>query len=126
LAAPDTLNPFLWRGVVETAGAYIVQELNLASPDPAGTRAAVFRKPDPDPALDIARRTPVFQEFLRFSQYPLWRVTSWPQLENGRLVELFDMRFGTPVSPGFMAKAIVDGHGQVVETDFRFGTPRAR
>jgi hypothetical protein len=36
------------------------------------------------------------------------------------------MRFGTPVAPGFMAKAIVDGRGQVVQSDFTFGIPRPR
>jgi inner membrane protein len=125
-AGPDSWNPLLWRGVVETSGSFVVQELNLVTPDPLAGRPSLFHKPDPDPAMDAARRTRVFQEFLHFNQLPLWRVTTWPQLENGRVVEVFDMRFGTPVSPGFMAKAIVDGRGQVVESDFTFGTPRPR
>jgi hypothetical protein len=104
----------------------VVQELNLAAPDPLAARPVLFHKPDPEPAIDSARRTRTFQEFMRFNQLPLWRATTWPHLENGRLVELFDMRFGTPASPGFMAKAVVDGRGQVVETDFKFGTPRPR
>ena len=125
-AGPDAWNPFQWRGVVETSDAFVVQELNLAAPDPLAARPTLFHKPDPDPAMDAARRTRTFQEFLRFNQLPLWRVTTWPHLENGRLVEVFDMRFGTPASPGFMAKVIVDGRGQVVESDFKFGTPRPR
>ena len=126
IATPDAVNPFYWRGVVETSGAYTVQELNLAAPDPWSARPTIFHKPDPDMALDTARRAPVIQAFLRFSLYPLWRVTPWPEIENGRLVEVFDMRFGSPASPGFMARAIVNGSGQVVESAFRFGTPRAR
>jgi inner membrane protein len=125
-AAPDAWNPFLWRGVVATSGAFVVQDLNLAAPDPLSAHPAIFHKPDPDPAIDASRRTHTFQEFLRFNQLPLWRVTTWPQLENGRQVEVFDMRFGTPVAPGFMAKAIVDGRGQVVQSDFTFGIPRPR
>ena len=53
-------------------------------------------------------------------------MTPWPAIENGRLVEVIDMRFGTPLSPGFMARAVVNGRGEVVETAFRFGGPRHR
>jgi inner membrane protein len=126
IATPDSVNPMRWRGVVETDGAYVVQEVNLALPDPAAARPEVFHKPDPEPAIEAARRANTFQEFLRFSQFPLWRVTPWPAIENARLVEVFDMRFGTPVAPGFMASAVVDGRGTVVETRFHFGSPRPR
>jgi inner membrane protein len=125
-AAPDTLNPFRWRGVVETSNAFVVQDLNLVAPDPLAARPVVFHKPDPDPAIDAARRDPVIREFLAFAQIPLWRVSPWQELENGRLVEVFDMRFGSPAAPGFMARAILNGRGQVVRTDFAFGSPRAR
>jgi inner membrane protein len=126
MALPDVVNPFHWTGVVETAGAYVVQDMNLASADPAASRFTVFHKPDPSPALDAARHTRAFQEFLRFSQAPLWRVTPWPSIENGQLVEVFDMRFGTPMAPSFMARAVVDERGQVVESGFQFGRPKVR
>ena len=73
-----------------------------------------------------ARRTAVFQSFLRFSQYPLWRVTPYPEVENGRLVEVFDLRFGTPLAPGFVARAILDSRLQVTESSFSFGVARPR
>ena len=60
------------------AGAFVIQDLNLAN-DPGGARGTVFHKPDPEPAIEAARRTTVFQGFLRFSQFPLWRVTPYPQ-----------------------------------------------
>jgi len=125
-AAPDALNPFRWRGVVETSSTYVVQDLNLASPDPLSVRPVLFHKPDPDPALAAARRDATIREFLRFAQFPLWRITPWPEIENGRVVEVFDMRFGTPSAPGFMAKAILNGRGEVIQSEFQFGTPRAR
>ena len=125
-ASPDILNPFRWRGVVETPDAFVVQDLNLIAPDPLAARPVTFHKPDADPAIDTARRHPVIREFLAFNQIPLWRVTPWPEIENGRLVEIFDMRFGSPAAPGFMARAILNGRGEVVETAVQFGTPRAR
>ena len=124
-ATPDPVNPMKWRGIVETPGAYVIQDLNLAT-DPGSARGNLFHKPDADPAIDAARRTTTFQAFLRFSQYPLWRVTPYVALENGKLVEVFDLRFGTPLVPGFLARAVVDSRLQVVESSFQFGAVRPR
>ena len=124
-ALPDPANPFKWRGLVETDDSYVVQDVNLAF-DPGVARGTFFHKATPEPAMEAARGTVVFQVFLGFSQFPLWRVTPNPAVENGRVVEVFDMRFGTPSSPGFMARAVVDPHMQVVESTFQFGPPRPR
>jgi len=126
MASPDAANPFLWRGVVETQGSFFVEDVNLAWPDPSEARPAVFRKPDPEPAIEVARQSEAIRAFLEFAQYPLWRVTPWTEMENSRLVELFDMRFGSPAAPGFMASAVVNGNGQIVRSSFGFGTPRPR
>jgi hypothetical protein len=88
------------------------------------TRAQIFYKPDADPALDAAARTPVFREFLRFNQFPLWRISPAPNLEGGKVVELYDLRFGTPAAPGFQATAVVDARLRVVDASFRFGALR--
>ena len=123
-AFPD-INPWRWHGLVETPDFYAVADVDLTENfDP--THAAIFHKPEPDPALDAARRTHVFQEFLRFSQFPLWRVSPAPDLENGKLVEVLDMRFGNPLAPGFMASALVDSRLRVVRTDYRWGMQRPR
>jgi inner membrane protein len=119
LAVPG-LNPLEWRGVVETRESYLVSDLDLTEPFHP-ERAEVFYKPSPDPAIDAAHRTLTFQTFLAFNQLPLWRVAPTAQPENGRLVELFDMRFGTPNQPGFMTGAVVNGQGQVVSTTFQLG-----
>jgi len=124
-ALPSAVNPFLWRGLVETGGFYALASVNLADEfDPA--RATIFHKPDAEPALQAASRAPVIQEFLPFAQFPLWRVTPADQPENARLVEVFDLRFGTPQEPGFRASALVDSRLQVVRTSFGFGKVRPR
>jgi inner membrane protein len=124
-AMPNPANPWRWRALVETNGFYAVEDWNLLGDfDP--TQAAIYHKPEPDPAIESARRTRVFQEFLRFSQFPLWRVSPVPEPENGRLVEVIDMRFGTPADPGFMVGAVIGPRGQVVRTYFRFGRIRPR
>jgi inner membrane protein len=114
-AMPDAINPLHWRGLVETADFYVVPEINLAGEfDP--TRAEVIPKPDPDPAIDAASRTVTFREFLRFVQYPLWRVLVVPDREGAKEVRLMDLRFGT-----FMARAVVDARGKVSNESFTLG-----
>ena len=76
--------------------------------------------------MDAARLSAAFQGFLGFSQYPLWRVTPYPGLETGKLVEAFDLRFGTPLVPGFLARAVVDSRMRVVESSFQFGAARPK
>jgi inner membrane protein len=124
-AAPDAANPFRWRGLVETGDFYAVEDVNLAGEFDPG-RGAVFHKPEPDPAIEVAGRTPAFQEFLRFSQFPLWRVSPVPEPENGKLVEVIDMRFGTPLAPAFKVSALLTPKFEVLQTWFQFGALRPR
>jgi inner membrane protein len=124
-ALPDPANPLRWRGLVETTDFYAVEDVNLLSDfDP--TRATIFHKPDPDPALDAARATHAFRVFLGFSQFPLWRVSSLPEPEDSREVQVLDLRFGTPLAPGFRATATLNSRLQVQRTDFQWGTLRPR
>jgi len=123
MVGPDGMDPWSWRGVVETGDFYAVAPLHLGREfDPA--RAAIFHKPDPDPAIDVARRSETVSRFLEFSQFPLWRVSPAPQPEGAKLVEIFDMRFGTPSNPSFMVSALVSNRLQVLETHLSYGRPR--
>jgi inner membrane protein len=125
LAAPDAASPWRWHGVVETRDFYAVEDFSLAAEfDP--TRASIFHKPDPNPAIEAAKRTAVFQEFLRFSQFPLWRVLPVPELPDARQVEVVDLRFGSPQAPAFAATALVNGRGQVLQASFDYGRLRPR
>ena len=124
-ALPHAANPLQWRGIVETRDFYAVEDVNLAGEfDP--TRAAIFRKPEPDAAMESAARTEAFRRFLQFAQYPLWRVSPASDPENSRTVELLDMRFGTPREPGFVATALVDERNRVLKSSFTFGRARPR
>ena len=119
-AIPDAAAPWRWRGLVETAEFFAVCDVNLTREfDP--TKATILHKPDPQPALDAARLLPDVQEFLRFSLYPFWRVSPEPEPENGKLVEVMDLRFGDPQDPAFVAAALLDSKLRVVRTSFRFG-----
>jgi inner membrane protein len=124
-ALPSPGNPLRWRGLVETGVSYDVEDVNLAGEfDP--TRGTIFHKPEPNPALEAARHTAAIQEFLRFARFPVWRVTPVSEPENGQRVDVLDMRFGTPLAPGFMASAVLDSNLRAVETSFTFGAARPR
>ena len=119
------MNPMRWRGLIETREFYQMPEVDLAGPFDPGS-SMPFYKPGPDPAIEAARRNPAFQTFLTFSQFPLWKVTPVPEPQNGKRVEVFDIRFGTPLQSGFTMSGIVDPRGEVVQTSFRFGIPPPR
>ena len=124
VAALAAENPFRWRGLIETADSYVIEEVNLlAEFNPS---AHPYYKPEPSPVIDTARRTEVFQEFLRFAQFPLWQITPVDEVEGGTRVEALDLRFGSPQQPGFVATAILDAHQQVTRAWFQFGPPRPR
>lgn len=124
-AFPHFANPFQWTALVEGNGFVSSQRIHLLRPyDPAG--GAVYYAPEPSPALDAARRTVVFQRYLRFAQFPFWRVTPLDTPEGAVKVEAMDLRFGDPSAPRFAATAIVDRAGRVLEEDFSFGPFRLR
>jgi hypothetical protein len=108
-----------WNGIVETPGFWAFPAVNLAEDfDP--TRVRILEKPEPGPAFEAARSTPAFQAFLGFSQYTLWRLLPSAQIENGKRVEAYDLRFGSPASPAFFAHALLDGNLKAIESSFHF------
>lgn len=116
-AFPVSTTPLRWRGVVEGANFYAVYDLNLLDEfDPSAGR--MFYKPDASAAIEAARRTRTFEEFLRFSQYPFWQVTPVDVPESGVRVEAMDLRFGIPPNPHFVATAIVDRNLRVQDARF--------
>ena len=99
LAVPVGINPFVWRGIVETGDVVRILPVSLRG-EFDSKAARVFQQSPPGPAIDAARRTHPFQVFLRFSRAPFWKATS---VDGGTLVELIDLRFGSPDAPGFGA-----------------------
>jgi inner membrane protein len=118
-AIPTRSNPWRWRGVAEGDGFVTIVPVDLAGDfDPRDGR--IDYSAPPSPAIDAARRSLSFQGFERFSQLPYWKTTP---LTTGTLVELIDLRFGTPEHPGFEARAIVTASGEVREPTITFGAP---
>ncbi len=109
-AMPNGSNPLRWRGLVETGTEVLTIPILLSEEFDPGQAEVDYPAPD-SPALEAARRSPLFQPLLRFDQLPFWVVT--PQ-EGDFLVRLVDMRFGTPRQQGlFSFTALVSSDGRV-------------
>ncbi len=118
-------NPFVWSGLVETPGFYMLHRVNLLEQfDPTAGR--IFYKPEHVPAMDAAKQTRPFQVFLAFAQYPYWQTGPADEPAGATIVEVTDLRFGAPPAPGFVARALVGPDLRVLESDFSYGFSRRR
>ena len=114
-----------WHALAETADGFSLQDVDLLGEfDPSAGR--VFYKPEPSPMIDAARRDAVFQQFLRFAQYPYWQLTPADEPQGATRVEAMDLRFGDPLAPGFVCTAIVDANQRVLRSWFQFGRAAPR
>jgi inner membrane protein len=119
-AMPEGVSSLRWRGIVETPDSLLDVPVDLTGDFDPGAGRIAYPAPE-SPALDAARATAPFQEFVKFNQVPFWRVT---QMDDLVRVDLIDLRFGTPWQPGFaVATALVTPDGHVRETHFGMSLP---
>lgn len=90
-ALADPANPFRWRGLVEGEGFMSEHDLNLLGEFDPEAGEVTFQ---PENVPEAARRTPEIQTFLKFAQWPVWRVIPVDEPEGGRRVSVTDLRFG--------------------------------
>ncbi len=122
-AFPEFANPMRWTAVVELPNSYWLSSVNLMQEFDPGAGRTFFKAPF-TPELEAARKTTPFQIFAQFNQWQLWRVVPMPSPEGAVKVQLFDLRFGDPVEPGFIAEADVLPGQRVEGAEFRFSSPK--
>jgi len=124
-ALPNVFWPLSWRGLIVQPDEYglvpvdLLQEFNPLATD-------YLQRNPPTPATEAASRSAPFQGFLQFVQYPYWTETPAPEPEGAAVVKLYDLRFGNPRAPGFVATAVVGPGGDVLSSRFTFGEARPR
>jgi inner membrane protein len=112
-----TASIWKWKGIVEGMDFATILLVDLSLPfDPTAGRTE-YQAP-PSPAIEAARSTDAFQVFAGFDQVPFWKTT---RVEGGTEIELIDLRFGSPSSPGFEASTVVDEQGVAHNARVRFG-----
>jgi inner membrane protein len=116
-ALPRTFDPFHWRGIVETEGTYRLLTVNtLGSFDPED--GPVFFKPAVTPAMLKILATPAFHYMRYFARFPAWtEEPAFLDTGKGTRFDLTDLRFG------FHCVGVVDSKGEVLQSEFSFGTP---
>ena len=125
-AAPDPTNPMRWRGLAETGDFYAVD-----GREPGGRLRSHARR-----HLSQTRSRPgargggaarrLFKSSCGSPSFPCGESRPVPEPENGKLVEVLDMRFGTPLAPGFMVSALESSRLEVLRTWFQWGALRSR
>lgn len=118
-AFPDAVNPLRWRSLVEGSLTIRLYDLRLNRLfDPAFMHP--LYKPAESDAMRRAAATETFRDFLRFSQFPHWRVS---ETGDSIRVSVSDLRFGSPPDPSFVATAILDRDFNVIRAWFEFQPP---
>ena len=104
---------------METADAFALADLDLQSEfDP--TRAAIYHKPGTrsgDGGAVAIARVPEFTAFLAGSAV---EGLTAPDVEDGKTVEVVDLRFGSPAAPGLSVWTTLDAHLRPVAGGFQF------
>jgi inner membrane protein len=121
-ALPTALNPFLWRGIVETQSSWL--EFNLSTLGQLNIESArtFFRSP-PSEAVAEAKRTPEFSYFIYFARFPVWSVQPVAVGDgDGKRVELTDLRFGEPGRGSFHCVALENSYGKILGAWFTFSS----
>jgi inner membrane protein len=121
-AFPDAVDPFRWRGLIESESSYTQFNFDLRDEfDP--TVGVIFAQATESPALKKATSAEEFQRFLQFSQFPLWTAVPVSDPPDGVRIELSDMRFGAPPHAGFSVSALFDSQLQRMDSRFSFFPP---
>ena len=119
-AWPTPFNPFRWTGYAEGNTFQTMHDLNLNDEfDPLAGR--IFYRPENTAALDAARNTSTVERYLRFAQYPIWRITPLAEPQGALRVEVADLRFGQPPALRFVVTVVLDQNLRVMSEEFRFG-----
>ncbi|MFL6414588.1 MAG: metal-dependent hydrolase [Bryobacteraceae bacterium] len=123
-AFADPFSPLDWTGVVETERASLrVPVHSFSDLDP--TAAIRYFKPDLTLAIETVKSRPEFAYMSYFSRFPVWSVALLDTgQEQGRRIELTDLRFGTPGAGAFHCIATLDASGHVRDSWFTYGSGR--
>ncbi len=120
-AVPGPINPLRWTGLVETARAWHVLEVDLTRPFDSES-GETFYRPGLTRAVASVRQTHTARQFLDFARFPVWRVVPSAEGAGVEEVTIHDIRFGSPDEMRFTARFVVQPDGRVTREEFLFGS----
>jgi inner membrane protein len=123
-AFPNPFSPVEWTGAVETERAFLRLPLSSFRDLDVGD-AIRFFKPDATASIEAVKARPEFAYMSYFSRFPVWSVAPLDTgREQGRRIELTDLRFGSPGAGSFHCVATLDASGHVRDSWFTYGSGR--
>lgn len=121
---PHLLNPVRWRGLVEGSNFVSIHEFNVAldfDPD----RGLTLWQPEKNAAWQAAVRSDSMHRFLRFAQWPVFRIIPLDEPAGAQRITVDDVRFGYPTST-FHTEVDVDINNRILEERFTMGGSDSR
>jgi len=115
-AFPDPLDPWSWRGFVETARYYLISSLDLRR-EYRPEQGSRYYKPRDREALEAARQSKAVRDYLRFARYAFARVERTPERVTLRYA---DFRFGRESDFGFRCTVTMTGAYRILSARFDF------
>ena len=90
-AYPTYINPFVWRGVVETRSVFVLAEVDALFAPEVDPGARWLYKPEETPVTLAAKRSYLGRVYLDWAKFP---ITETEKTANGGyLVRFYDLRF---------------------------------
>ena len=117
-AMPQPFAPWRWTGLAETERAWHVVPVDLLREFDPDQGRALLKPDEPLPQQRAIQASRIGRVFLEFTRFPYWRATPSPDLEDGTLVRVSDLRFGMPEDSPFSASFEFDSAGRLVHQEF--------
>ena len=121
---PHIINPLRWRGLIRGSNFVSIHEFNVAldfDPD----HGLTLWQPEKSPSWQAARRSGTMSRFLRFAQWPVFRIIPLDEPSGAQRITVDDVRFGYPSST-FHAEVDVDVNNRVIDERFTMGGSNSR
>ena len=119
-AFPTYLNPFLWRGVVETKEIFAMPDVDSSVPevDPDQSPPWTYKPPE-TPATLAAKASNLGRFYFDWAKFPFTKTEPTP--DGGSIVYFYDLRFGSSM-PGSgrrpLSAGVVLDRNLKVKTEF--------
>jgi len=119
-AFPDSVSPFLWHSVIETASALHLSTMRSMGGEVSyATGVTTLRKPEPSPVLISAQSSPAAVTFLKTARFPKATVEQETEGFSVEINDLKDQAMQTS-NHAIFADIVIDRNGSLVSSELQW------